>query len=158
MIEHSPSDCLLTADRETRDFCIRAPPLCKSSSLSLAFGKFCAISCEFVMLCLLEALLTSCAPVPPLCILNIGSDPDSHFREISHSIFGFCQPSMSSFACPEISLSITLLQDAFRSRQVPSTQSKLALVLFLNSRLAVPGYTLSSINRATDETIFVSGT
>jgi hypothetical protein len=36
--EHSPSDCLLTADRETRFFVIFWPPFFKSSNRSRAFG------------------------------------------------------------------------------------------------------------------------
>lgn len=40
MTEHSPSLCLLTALRETLVLGIFPPPFFKSSSLSLAFGKF----------------------------------------------------------------------------------------------------------------------
>lgn len=43
---HSPSFCLPTFDREIRSLAFRPafdPPRLRSSSLSLAFGKFCAV-------------------------------------------------------------------------------------------------------------------
>ena len=39
---HSPSDCFFMCDRDTRVFCLAAPPFRRSSKRSRAFGKFCA--------------------------------------------------------------------------------------------------------------------
>ena len=81
-----------------------------------------------------------------------------HFCEVPQSIFSLCQPRLSSFTSPEIGLCITLLQYTFRSRQIPTAQSKFALVLLLHCCFAVPSNTLSRVNRASHQTVFIRTT
>ena len=114
IIIHSPSDCFLMFDLETRAFCFGPPPLRRSSSRSRALGKFCATiplaiqpkqsriwrshTCRF--------------PVPSFGILKIGGGSDANLCEIPHRIFCLGHTSLCCLSCPEISLSVTLLEDA----------------------------------------------
>ena len=81
-----------------------------------------------------------------------------HFCKVPHGIFSLCQPRLGSFTSPEICLCVTLLQYTFRSCKVPTAQGKLALVLLLHCCFAVPSNTLSRVNRASHQTVFICAT
>ena len=81
-----------------------------------------------------------------------------HFSKVPHGIFRLCQPRLSSFTSPEIGLCVTLLQYPFRSRKVPTAQGKFALVLLLHCCFAVPSNTLSGVNGASHQTVFIRAT
>lgn len=157
MTTHSPSDCLLIFDRETRVFCILAPPRLKSSNRSLAFGKFCAtkmsVLCQTIQTSSVSKL-TSRSPIPPLCVLEIRRSPNANFGEITHGILGLGQTRLGGLARPQVCLRVTLLNDALGSSQIPARECQFALMFVLHGRFAVPGDALSRVDRTTEEAIF----
>ena len=78
-----------------------------------------------------------------------------HFCKVPHGIFSLCQPRLSSFTSPQIGLCVTLLQYTFGSCKVPTTQGKFALMLLLHCRFAVPSNTLSRVNWASHQSVFI---
>lgn len=62
---------------------------------------------------------------------------------------------MSGLPRPQIRFRVALLQHPLRSREVPSAERQLALVLFLHGRFAVPGDALPRIDGAAQEAVFV---
>ena len=85
-------------------FCILLPPFLRSSRRSRALGNPWAKEKRTVSWSKHREgkrdQLTSCTPVPPLCIVQVGSRADSYLGEVSHGILCLCETGSGGFASP----------------------------------------------------------
>ena len=100
-------------------------------------------------------VLTCRLPIPPLRIFQVCRCSNTHLCEVAHGIFSLGQSGLGSLSCPKISLRVTLLEDAFGAREVPSAKGKLALVLLLHGGFAIPCDALPRIDITSEETVLV---